>query len=242
MFIAAAEFAYARIMRCGSATRAASSGVQRVDQVAAVRRQAERVGRRRAGLGVLPGDPGHLDHRHRRAVGQHDRHLQQRARVGEQVALGVVGERLGAVAALQQERAALADLGEPDPQLVDLVGRDDRRDVVENLADRGDLVHVRPGRHLHPGQGPPAVEAERLVLGGVGGRAGRLEGRVADPGVTELVPLIACRESTKAGHPASRPVPRPSQGVADGTESRPNWTQPSATGCTWTDTARSLRS
>ena len=116
MFIAAAEFAYARIMRCGSATRAAAFGVQRVDHVAAVRRAgpsasvaAER------GLVYCPATRATLTTGMRRAVGQHDRHLQQRARVGQQVALGVVGERLGAVAALQQERPALAHLGEPVP-------------------------------------------------------------------------------------------------------------------------------
>ncbi len=55
--------------------------LQRIDHVAAIGRQPERVERRRARLRVLPGDPRHLDHRQARAVGQHDRHLQQRARV-----------------------------------------------------------------------------------------------------------------------------------------------------------------
>ena len=38
--------------------------LQRVDHVAAVGRQAERVDVGRPRLGVLPGDPAHLDHRH----------------------------------------------------------------------------------------------------------------------------------------------------------------------------------
>ena len=172
-------------------------GVQRVDQVAAVGRQAQRIGRRGPRLCILPGDARHLDHRHRGAVGQHDRHLQQRASIGQQVTLRIVGERLGAVTALQQEGSALAHLGELDPQLVDLVGRHDRGHVVEHLADRGDLVHVRPGRHLHPRQGPPAVEAERRVLGGVGGRAGGLQSRVAHPRIAELMPLSAHAESVR---------------------------------------------
>jgi hypothetical protein len=123
------------------------------------------------------------------------------------VALGVVGERLGAVAALEQERAALAHLGEPVPQLVDLVGRDDRRNVVEDLADLGDLTHVRPGRHLHARQAAPVVEAESFVLGGVRRRAGRLQSRVTDPGMTELMPLTAhTAKRTEGGHRVS-PVP-----------------------------------
>ena len=54
-----------------------------VDHVAAVGRQAHAVaglGAGGAGLGVLPGDPPDLHHRHRGAVGQHDGHLQDRAR------------------------------------------------------------------------------------------------------------------------------------------------------------------
>ena len=65
----------------GRATRASGVGDQRVDHVAAVGRQAERVDVGRARLGVLAGDAADLDHRHARAVGQHDGHLQQRADV-----------------------------------------------------------------------------------------------------------------------------------------------------------------
>ena len=87
-------------------------GGEAVDHVAAVGLQAERVDVRRPRLGVLAGDAGHLDHRHAGAVGEHHRHLQQGADVGPDVRLGVVDERLGAVAALQQERLAAGDVGQ----------------------------------------------------------------------------------------------------------------------------------
>ena len=83
-----------------------------VDHVAAIRLEAECVDVGRARLGVLPRDPGHLDHGQARAVGQHDGHLQQGADVALDVRLGVVGECLGAITALEQEGAALGDVGE----------------------------------------------------------------------------------------------------------------------------------
>ena len=97
-------------------------GDERVDHVAAVGRQAQRVDVRRARLGVLAGDARDLHHRHARAVGQHDGHLQQRADVALDVRLGVVGERLGAVTALQQERLAASDLRRAALQRLDLAG------------------------------------------------------------------------------------------------------------------------
>ncbi len=86
-----------------------------VDHVSAVGPQAERVDVGRPRLGVLAGDAGDLDHRHAGAVGEHDRHLQQRADVGADVRFGVVDERLGAVTALQQEGLAEGDIGQQAP-------------------------------------------------------------------------------------------------------------------------------
>ena len=115
-------------------------GDQRVDHVPAVAGQAERVGGRRARLGVLPGQPAELDHRHARAVGQHHRHLQQGADVAADVRLGVVMTRLRAVPALQQERLPARDLGQLLPQPVHLGGHGHRRHALQHLADGGDLL------------------------------------------------------------------------------------------------------
>jgi len=81
-----------------------------VDHVAAVGPQAQGIEVGRAGLGVLAGDAGHLDHRQAGAVGQHHRHLQEGADIASDVGFGVVGERLGAVTALQQEGLTLGNL------------------------------------------------------------------------------------------------------------------------------------
>ena len=78
------------------------------------------------GLAYCPAMPAELHHRHRRAVGEHDRHLQQHPHLAGDVGLRAGRERLGAVAALQQERLAAGHRGQPLAQLVDL-GRDDQR-------------------------------------------------------------------------------------------------------------------
>jgi hypothetical protein len=118
-----------------------------VDHVAAVGLQAQRVDVGRAGLGVLAGDPGHLDHRKAGAVGEHDGHLQQGPDVGADVRLGVVGERLGAVSALQQERLAAGHRGELAGQLLDLRGHRHRRHALQHRPHRGGLTGV-PARLL----------------------------------------------------------------------------------------------
>ena len=84
-----------------------------MDHVAAIRRQTGGVGVRGPRLGVLAGDPSNLDDRHRRSVRQDNRHLQQRPDRAAQMRLGVLGEGLGAIPALQQERLAARDHTEP---------------------------------------------------------------------------------------------------------------------------------
>ena len=66
-----------------------------------------------ARLGVLPGHPADLDHRHRRAVGEDGRHLQDRLDPVADVVGGRRGEGLGAVAALQHERLTAGGRGHP---------------------------------------------------------------------------------------------------------------------------------
>ena len=133
-------------------------GGQRVDDVAAVGRQAERIQRGRARLGVLAGDPGHLDHRHRRAVGEHHGHLQQGADVAPDVRLGVVDVGLGAVAALQQERLAAGHRGQLVGQLVDLAGHRHRRHRLQHRPDGQHLLGVRPLRLLRGRAGERVVQ------------------------------------------------------------------------------------
>ena len=104
--------------------------VEPVHRVAAVGGQLDPgagLGRPGPGLGVLPGQPADLDDRHARAVGEHDGHLQDRLQLGPNPVRGRPGERLGAVAALQHERLAPGDRGQPGPQLVAFAGEDQRR-------------------------------------------------------------------------------------------------------------------
>ena len=131
-----------------------------VDHVAAVGQPTARIEVGRARLGVLPGDPAELDHRHRRAVGQHDRHLQQHPHLAGDVGLRGGLERLGAVAALQQERLAPGDGREPLAQLVDLGGDHQRRHRRQGRRDRLQCVRVGPGRLLGRRQIAPGVEVQ----------------------------------------------------------------------------------
>src|SRR5262249_49156458 len=85
---------------------------------------------------------------------------------------------------------------QPGTQLLDLVRRDDRWHPGQYPAHLADLVEILPGRHLRPGQGTPAVEAQRLRLGEIGGQAAELE-----PGLADLMPLLAHGAS-----PTARPT------------------------------------
>ena len=119
-----------------------------VDGIAAIGRQRHAVaglGVGRARLGVLPGDPAELDHRHGRGVRQHDRHLQQHPQLVAHVVGRDPGEGLGAVAALEEERLAARDRRELLGQLVALPREDQRRhraQPADGGVDRG-TVGVR---------------------------------------------------------------------------------------------------
>jgi hypothetical protein len=106
------------------------------------------------GLGELPGHPADLDHRHAGPVRQHQRHLQQRPQLGPDRVRGGALERLGAVAALQDERLAPADRGQPFAQQVALVGQDQRRQPGQLGRHLFQPSPVRPVRLL--GGRPPA--------------------------------------------------------------------------------------
>ena len=149
-------------------------------------------------LGELAGDPAHLHDRHGGAVGQHRGHLQDGLHPGADPVGGGPGERLGAVAALQEERAALGDVGQTGAQQVDLA-REDERGQGAQLGDGGAVIGlVRPGRRLCDRQRAPVVQA-----GDVGGalRDGGAEGQDLLAGVFSHV------------HQARGRVPRPGLSV-----------------------------
>ena len=160
----------------------AHRGVRReaVDHVAAVGLQTERVDVRRPRLGVLPRDAGHLDHRHARAVGQHHRHLQQRADVGADVRFGVVDERLGAVAALQQEGLAARDVGQLALELLDLRGHRDRRHALQHGPHRLGLFGI-PAGLLRGRLGQCGVQPMPQVIGQRRQRRQLVDGYVDGP-------------------------------------------------------------
>ena len=149
-------------------------GGQRVDDVAAVGRQAERIQRGRAGLGVLAGDPGDLDHRHRRAVGQHDGHLQQGADVAPDVRFGVVDDR-----SPRSRRPAAGRPRRGPPRPVGRPACRPRRAPSPAGPPRARRARPAPARGratpaaARPG-GPARRPAAYRSSGGSGGRLGRM--------------------------------------------------------------------
>ena len=105
-----------------------------VDDIAAVARQLDAVlhlGIARARLGELARHAADLDDWAVGAIGQHHGHLQQHAEGVADVVGVEFGEAFGAVAALEQEGAALGDLAELRLQPARLAGEDQRRITPE---------------------------------------------------------------------------------------------------------------
>ena len=125
--------------------------LQAVDGVTPVRRERHAVTRLRvlaARLGELAGKPADLDHRHLCAVGEHDSHLQQRLDlVPDRVGAGV-GERLGAVPALEQERLASGHRREALGQRVALAREHQRGQGTQPVDDVTQRDGVGPRRSL----------------------------------------------------------------------------------------------
>ena len=135
--------------------------VEAVDRVAAVGRQRHALAGLEVGgarLGVLAGEPAELHHRHGGGVGQDDGHLEQHPELVADVVGGGALEGLGAVAALEQERLAVGDVGELGLQLVALAGEDQRRQRAQP-GDGG----VDGGRSGYAGcwDGPRACSVSR---------------------------------------------------------------------------------
>ena len=123
-------------LRVGHARRLGELDV--VDDVAAIARQllaVLRLGRRRARLGELAGDAADLHHRRAAGIGQHHRHLQEHAEEVADVVGAMLGEALGAIAALQQEGLARGHARELRLQLARLARKHQRREGRELLLD-----------------------------------------------------------------------------------------------------------
>ena len=115
--------------------------------------------RRRARLRELAGDAPDLDHRGRRAVDHHGRHLQHDLQLLADRDRREVVEGLGAVACLEQERAACRDLGER--RLRAGVPRPRRRAAASPAAARGPpRRRLRPATRAGAAQGGPATRTE----------------------------------------------------------------------------------
>ena len=129
-----------------------------VHHVAAVGQPAGAIDVGAARLRVLPGDPPDLHHGHRRAVGQHDGHLQQHPDLAGDVGLRARRERLRAIAALEQEGLTASDRGQPIAELIDFARHDQRRLPGQGQRDFPHHDLVRPRRLLCHRKGPPRVE------------------------------------------------------------------------------------
>ena len=171
-----------------------------VDHVAAVGRQGHPVAGlvvAAARLGVLARHPADLDDRGARAVGQHRRHLQDGLDPVADVVGGRGGERLGAVAALQDEGLTARRLGEPAAQDVALAGEHQRRIGRQRPYRVVQGAGVRPRGLLGGRKVTPGVEAGEDVGGCVDTHPPRV---VPSPTATAPGP----HPETAAAHRAAR--------------------------------------
>ena len=191
--------------------------VEAVDGVAAVRREGHALAGLEVGgarLGVLAGEPAELHHRHGGGVRQDDRHLQEHPELVADVVGRGARERLGAVAALEEERLALRDLAELDLEVVALTGEDQRRQRAQARDGGVDRDGVRVGRLLRrararaatPGRGwsrDPGYGARPGARPSPtsSGRRGEARGRVA-----RMSAIETCRRRRlrRTGEPARR--------------------------------------
>ena len=129
----------------------------------------DRLGRRRAGLRELPGDPAQLDHRQRAGVGHHGRHLEDDLELLADRDRREVGERLRAVTGLEQEGAALRDGRQGAGEVARLAGEDERRVLLQTLGRSGEARLVGPVRLLLGGKTAPGGGRPGVGGGGHGG-------------------------------------------------------------------------
>ena len=113
-------------------------------------------------LGELPGDPADLHHRLGAAEGQHDRHLQEHPEEVADIVGAMLGEAFGAIAALQQETLAFADIRQLVLQRARFTCKNQRRIGAQTGLDRFQCFRVRIGRDLQDRFVPPTVRCPRL--------------------------------------------------------------------------------
>ena len=131
-----------------------------VDDVAAIGRQRDAVDRLRAarpGLGELAGDPADLDDRRGGGKGHDHGHLQEDAEEIADVVGRMLGEALGAVAALKQERFARRGSAEHALELPRLAGENERRIAGELALGLAQRRRVTIDGRLLDRLRPPAV-------------------------------------------------------------------------------------
>ncbi len=129
-----------------------------VDDVAAIARQrlaVQLLGPRGARLGELPGDAAKLHHRHAAGESQHHRHLQEHAEEVANIVGAMLGEALGAIAALQQEGLALRNLRQLRLQTARLACKNQRRKGLKLSLNVRKLAQIRIDRGLLDRLVPP---------------------------------------------------------------------------------------
>ena len=140
----------------------------RVDSVTAERRELDPVDDLRVGgarLCELACDAPHLHDGKRRAVREHRRHLQQHLQALADRDRRDVLERLGAIARLEDERAALGGLAERGAQCPRLTGEDERRQLAEPGPHGLERGRIGPLRLLERRSGlhEPGVQTDSVA-------------------------------------------------------------------------------
>ena len=140
--------------------------VDAIDDIAPVSRQRHAIDgfvTGRAGLGELAGHAPYLDHRTAGREGHDDRHLQQHLEGVANLGGREFGETLGAIAALQQERAALGHLGELPSQLPCFAGEDQRWQAGQGAFNAREVFGIRVFGLLLDRLASPAIGAPGVV-------------------------------------------------------------------------------
>jgi hypothetical protein len=180
--------------------------IEPVDDIALVGRQfhaSDDLHRGGPGFGELARHAAHLDHRHLGAERQDHGHLQHDLERVADIVGAEFGERLGAIAPLQQERLTLRDLGQMGLQPPRLARKDQGRiagQFPHHGCQFGGIVIVG---HLHPGQLAPVS----LLPVGHGGTP--LAGRVIGARAAKAEISLGSRPLPARSGSATSPV-RPS--------------------------------
>jgi hypothetical protein len=111
----------------------------------------------RVSVGEERGDAAHFDDRRGAREGEHHRHLEKDAEEVADVVGAVLGEALGAIAALQQEGLAVRDPRQRLLEAARLAGKHQRRKGPELLFGLGQHGTIRIIRHLQDRLIAPAV-------------------------------------------------------------------------------------